>query len=152
MLLEIIFKGLFSILNLGFLPKLLVNAKDVRFNHPEISNPENHAEISKIFKNNEYVDFVIISDEFCLDGKITPKVFINLTKDKDNFEMLIYFDLHDFNKKDEKNGIDDLINWADSFKRDYSFNYYVCQIDNANEKEYYFNSNGLGPLYQRLSR
>ena len=152
MLLEIIFKGVFSVLNLSFLSQFIINGKDLRFNYPENYHSKNFEEIVKKIEDNEYVDFVITTDEFYIDERIIPKVFINITKDKDNVEILLYFDLQDFNKKDTKKGIDELINWTNSFKINYNFNYYVCQIDNADEMEYYFDSNGIGPLYDSISR
>lgn len=151
MLLEIIFKGFFSILNLGFLPTLLANSKDVRFNVPENSSLNNFEEILKIFQDNEYADLAISTDEFHIGEKVIPRVFINLTKDSDYFEMLVFFDFHHFIKNDMINSADEIMSWANSFQKRYKFDYYVCQIDNADEEEYYFDSNGLGPLYDKLS-
>ncbi|SMP29221.1 hypothetical protein SAMN06264346_11188 [Chryseobacterium profundimaris] len=40
--------------------------------------------------------------------------------------------------------------WTKEFQKNYNFEYYICQMDNANEEEYYFDSNGTGQLYDKL--
>lgn len=52
----------------------------------------------------------------------------------------------------EKMNIDYLKNWTKEFQRRYSFEYFICQIDNAAKDEYYFDSNGIAKLYKDISR
>lgn len=149
MLIEIILKGLFSDIDLSFLSKIISNSKEARFNSPESYLNKTFEEISEIIHSNEYVDFVITTDVFNISEKVISNVFVNLTKDGDSIELLIYFDLLDLNNINEMDGINTLMDWTDKFKRKYNFNYYVCQLDNADEHEYYFDSNGVGPLLSK---
>lgn len=45
-----------------------------------------------------------------------------------------------------------IVNWTKELQRRYSFEYFICQIDNAAKDEYYFDSNGIGKLYKDISR
>ena len=146
---EIIFKGLFSVLNVGFLSELIVNARAMRFNYPEEFVATDLSQIVDIFNKAEYVDFVVTTNRFVINESAVPNVFINLTKDGNDAELLVYFDYEDVNRDI---GIDKLIGWANVFQKKINFEYHVCQMDNADENEYYFDSNSKGPLYAKLKK
>jgi hypothetical protein len=151
-LIEIIFMGVFSTLNHGFLSKLLSEAKEIRFNAPEFLSPHTFEEVVSIFRANTYVDLVITTDKLDINGKIVKNVFINVGRNDGDFELLFYFDIKDLNGSNYKLNIDHLKTWADTFLDNYNFNYFICQMDNAGDEEYYFDSNGMGPLYKIISR
>ncbi len=65
---------------------------------------------------------------------------------------MFFFDLEDLNEATQKMNIDYLKEWAEEIQKEYNFNYFICQIDNANKEEYYFDSNGIGKLYDEISR
>ncbi|MGM9508120.1 hypothetical protein ACS5NO_10340 [Larkinella sp. GY13] len=149
---EIIFKGISSILNFSFLADLLIQAKDVRFHAPDVPSTKNFEKIINIFNSDNYIDLVITTDNLNINGKYIPKVFINLGRNNEEFEILFYFDLKDLRGVNLKENIDFLKDWCYTFKNQYNFTNYVCQIDNAGEEEYYFNNAGLGSLYKKISQ
>ncbi|KMQ59943.1 hypothetical protein ACM46_16930 [Chryseobacterium angstadtii] len=150
MFIEIIFKGLFSVSNFNLLKKLLLNAKEVRFNDPEINSVNGFDEVIKIINSNTYFDLVINTDHLEIKEKIVPRVFINLGRNNDEIEMLFFFDLKDLNESNFKISIDYLRDWAEEFQKKYSFKYFICQPDNADQYEYYFDINGQGSLYNNI--
>ncbi|HEY8956687.1 hypothetical protein [Chitinophaga sp.] len=74
MLIEVIFKGLFSTLDFSFLKKILPGAREVRFNFPEISFRRGYDEILNIVNSDTYIDLVINTDYLSIEGKIIPGV------------------------------------------------------------------------------
>lgn len=86
-----------------------------------------------------------------MEGKIVPKVFINLGRDNNDIEILFFFDLRDLNEATPGKNIDYLRKWMSEMKRKYHFQYFICQDDNAGEDAYYFDSNGIGRLYNKIS-
>lgn len=146
-LIEMIFKGVLPTLNLNFLKNLLLDAKEIRFNDPEVSGKDCFEDVLDVFHSNDYVDFVVTTDKLDINGEIVPKVFINLGLDGEKMELLFYFNLQDLNKNSLAESLDYLKNWADNFKSYYEFDQFICQMDNANEDEYYFDDQGRGPLY-----
>jgi hypothetical protein len=149
-LIEITCKGIFSSINLDFLSKLLANSKEVCFNYPEILLSNNVDKITDIFQLNDYVDLVIITDKFEINGKTIKNVFVNIGRNSNELELLLYFDLNDVGVGTNKENVDYLSNWISEFKSKYNFEYFICQMDNASDDEYYFDSNGLGPLYIKI--
>jgi hypothetical protein len=146
-LMDIIFRGEYATLNLNFLKELLLKAKEVRFSYPEISTPDTYDGFMEVFHSNSYADLAIITDHLEINNVIVPHVFINLTRDENEFELLFYFDIRDYGNGTHREKLDELEKWARSYSADYGFNYFVCQINNANLEEYYFDSEGHGPLY-----
>jgi len=145
--LDIIFKGKFSTTNFNFLKELLVKANEVRFNSPETLVVDTYETVVEVFHSNSYADLVITTDSLVINEVNVPHVFINLTRDGNEVELLFYFDLKDLGIDSYKNKFDTLKNWTLAFNATYGFDYFVCQMDNGNEEEYYFDSNGPGPLY-----
>lgn len=147
MLIEIIFKGGFPTLNFSFLKRLLLNSKEVRSMDPEINSIKDFDEMINIINSNSYCDLVISTD--CLDirGRIIPSVFINLARNNNEVEILFFFDLMDLKESDFKMSLDYLKDWIEEFQIKYNFNYFICQADNADQDEYYFDINGKVKLY-----
>lgn len=150
-LIELIFKGGFSDINLDFLSELVLEAKEIRLNAPELSFSDEFDAIVKIFELNSYVDLVVTTDKLNIAGKIVKDVFINIGRNNNEIELLFYFDLKDLNGSANKSDIDNIKTWANSLQKKYNFIYCICQMDNAGDEEYYFDSNGIGPLYKLLS-
>ena len=144
---ELIFSSSFSVVNIDFLFSLISDANEIRFNEPEFSSPFTAQDVLKNIYSNEYIDLVIITDKLEINGKIVKNVFINVGRNSDDFELLFYFDIKDLEGTNYKSKIEDLKNWADYFQNRYNFHYYIAQMDNAGDNEYYFDSNGWGPLY-----
>ncbi|PUV21078.1 MULTISPECIES: hypothetical protein [Sphingobacterium] len=151
-LIEIIFKGVFSTLNISFLSELLFGAKEIRFNLPELSSSYELETIIKIFNLNSYVDLVITTDKLNVNGRDVKNVFVNIGRNDDDFDLLFYFDIKDLDGNNYKLKVDHLKTWANNFCDRYNFNYFIGQMDNANDEEYYFDSNGIGPLYDKIGR
>lgn len=150
-LIEIIFRGVLSPVNLDFLKELVMRAKELYFNSPEISSVKTFDEVVEIINSNAYIDLVINTDELSIYEKNVPKVFINLGRSNDDIEILFFFDLKDLHEPTIKESIDLLKKWAMEFTNEYKFNYFICQTDNADKEEYYFDSHGTGKLYDVYS-
>ncbi|MCX2481991.1 hypothetical protein [Pedobacter sp. MR2016-24] len=126
----------------------LFDFKKVQVHYPEDSVPESFEEIGVILNDNVYVDLTIATDFLNINEILVEKVFIGFTKNYENFELLFFFDIRDLKHLNIKEAFGELIYWTDFFTTKYSFNHYVCQMDNGNKNEYYFDINGLGPLYK----
>ena len=113
--LDIIFKGKFSATTFNFLEKLLVKSDEVRFNSPENLTACTYEKIAEVFHSNSYVDLTITSNHLVIQETNVPHVFINLTRDEDELELLFYFDLKDLGIGTYKNKFDTLRNWAEAF-------------------------------------
>ncbi|MDP9957133.1 hypothetical protein J2X97_002799 [Epilithonimonas hungarica] len=150
MLIEVIYRGLFSIVDFSFVKKILVDAREVYFTSPDVNSPIIFNSVVSIINSNDYVDLVINTDCLKIKNKIVPKVFINIGRNNEEIEVLLFFDSKDLKESNEKMNIDYIRNWTIEFHRQYNFEYYICQIDNADEGEYYFDSNGTGYLYNNL--
>lgn len=150
MLIEVIFKGVFSTLNFSFLGDLFIKAKEVRFNDPEIDLVKDFEKMTAIINSNDYFDLVINTDFFSVSRITVPKVFINLSRNKEEVEILFFFDLEDLRETDLKKSLDYLKKWVQEFQNKFGFEYFICQIDNANDDEYYFDIKGFGKLYNNL--
>jgi len=148
MLVDIIFNGYLSLLNLKFLKDFVLYSKKVRVHYPEDSVAESFEEIGAILNSNGYADLTIETDFLDINGISVEKVFIGFTKNDESFELLFFFDILDLKQVNIKEAFGELMYWTDLFKNKYSFNHYVCQMDNGNKNEYYFDINGLGPLYK----
>jgi hypothetical protein len=148
---EIIFKGVASKIDFNFLSALLANSKETRFNAPEIVSSGRFEDVANILNSESYVDFVITANSLNVSGQFVRDVFINLGLNDGEVELLFYFNLEDVGYFSLKENIDHLRKWVERFNTRYNFERYICQMDNAGDEEYYFNENGLGPLYQKLS-
>jgi hypothetical protein len=151
MLIEVIFRGQFSTLDFSFLKKLIDGAKEIYFVSPEIPSIEAFDEVLDVLNSNAYVDLVVNTDCLKIYGKIVSRVFINLGRNDEDIEVLFYFDLKDLNEDTPKSSIDYLKKWVMNIQNEYNFQYFICQMDNASINEYYFDSNGIGELYNEIS-
>lgn len=146
MLVEIIFIGSFSELNFNFLKNLIVKAKEVRFNDPEVNSLNSFNEIFDVISVNNYFDMVINTDFLIINEKVIQRVFINLGRNNDEIELLLFFDLKDLNEHNVNVSLNYLQKWSEEFQNKFNFQYFICQPDNAGSNEYYFDSNGSGNL------
>ena len=135
-------------IDFSFFENILYSMREVRFNYPEHKNSLNYHELDNILKSNEYVDFIITTDFLSLDDINIENVFINLEKDDKEVELLLFFDIYDIRHETSIDNLLILNKWAKKFQSKYNFEFTICQMDNGNKNEYYFDSNGLGPLYQ----
>lgn len=150
---DIIFKGKHSGVNFDFLNDLLHGSKEVSLNYSDIYSVLSSADIHEIldvFRSNNYVDLIISTQCLVIKGIDIPGIFIDLTRNEDELELLFFFDVKDFVIGTYKKRVDELEKWARHFAADYGFDYFVCQMDNGNEEEYYFDSNGIGPFYKMI--
>lgn len=150
MLIEVIFKGLLSAIDLSLTRKLAEGAKEIYFNAPEISSVKSSDEVIEIIQSNPYVDLAINTNSLKVDQIVVPKVFINLGRNNDEIEILFFFDLDDLAIGTPADNLNYLKNWTIQIQQKYNFSYFICQMDNANEEEYYFDSNGIGKLFIAL--
>jgi len=74
---------------------MLLNKRDVTFNYPENIDTSNYDEIIKILHSYDYVDFIISTDILNMDKIRIENVFINIGKDNDEVELLLFFDIYD---------------------------------------------------------
>lgn len=150
MLVEVIFRGLFSIVDFSFVKKLITDAREVYFTSPEINLQITYNTVIRIINSNSYVDLVINTDLLQMKNKIVPNVFINIGRNNEEIEILFFFDSNDLKESNEKMNIDYIKYWTVEFQKKYNFEYYICQMDNADEGEYYFDSSRIGQLYEKL--
>jgi hypothetical protein len=138
-LVDLIFKGSFSVINFGFLEQLILQSRETRFNYPENASVKTFDDIMMIIKSNHYVDFIISLNFMAINDINTPDVFINIGREDEKIEMLLFFDMKDLNK-DFSKGLDYLYNWSVFFKNKYNFGSFFCQIDGGgiDENDYYF--------------
>jgi hypothetical protein len=148
-LVELIFRGKFNLNKLSFVTELLKNTKEIRFNFPGIETHLNYKEIVDVFDLNDYVDFVITTDNLNISGQPVKNVFINIGLNEEVLEFFFFFDLKDLNKTSDKMSLDFLRMWCNEIIKKYSFESNICQIDNGNVLEYFFDETGLGPLYPK---
>lgn len=64
-------------------------------------------------------------------------------------DLVIYKDVQFINYS-IKNIFQNLAVWCKNFSYTYNFEEFICQIDNANGDEYYFNKDDYGPLYYTI--
>ncbi len=148
-LVDVIFKGELSSVNLSFLKDIIAKAKKVYFISPEIVFGS-FEEAVRIINSNSYIDFVINTDELIVREKKISKVFINFGRDGYYVDVLFFFDLADLGEPTMRENIEFLKKWALGFKDDFKFDYFICQMDNADKEEYYFDSWGYGKLYDTI--
>lgn len=150
MLVETIFKGNSRKINFLFLHDLLIGAHQVYFNFPVSVKDVTPPNILATVNGNTYVDLVINTNNLLVNGKFVRKVFINLGKQDDLIDILFFFNVDDLGLDDSKANLKLLKLWAEKFAIMFGFEYFICQFDNAEKNEYYFDANGYGPLYDNL--
>lgn len=151
MLIEFIYRGLSKDVQTEFLKELLTEAREVYFNFPKVNATIlSYSDVVKVIDSENYVDLVINTDYLHINSKVVPKVFINFGQSDENVELLYFFNSDDLGCLNNKAAIEYLNGWADNFFKTYRFNYFICQMDGADEDEYYFDSLGKGKLYSFL--
>lgn len=150
MLIELIFKGAASKLDYSFLRTLSYEARNIYFVSPEIDLPNNLDQIVNIINSYDYIDLAISTDHLKINEKVIPRVFANVGRNDDEIEVLLFFDLLDLKEPSPKANIDFLRNWTEQFQKEYNFKYFICQMDAADDDEYYFDNFGQGKLYDDI--
>jgi hypothetical protein len=149
-LIDLIFKGEISKINLSFLEDILKNDIKRKLIFPEIDVSLRYEDIVNILNENSDVDFTVSTNKLNILEQIVPSVFIHLILNDNILELLFFFDPEDLRQDDYKANFNLLRIWALDFKGKYGFESVLCQIDNGNEDEYYFNDNDFGPMYKEL--
>lgn len=150
---DIIFNGKLSTVDLhSLLENVLINYRDVYFNEPEDVLLVTHDDIINVFNKELRIDFVISSRGLDIVEISIPNVFIQFLVSEGEIELLLFFDFKDLDFSDYKTSINQLRLWTARFQNKFRFEYVRCQIDNGNEDEYYFDSNGIGPWYDLLGK
>ncbi len=140
-LVDLIFKGSFSNICFDFLNNINSDFEDRTFIFPENVSIKTFDNILNIFKLNDYVDFKISAKTITFNNIILPNVFVNIGRDNNDVEMLLFFDVKDICENFNQ-GLTILQDWAITFKNTYNFDAFFCQTDGTNyEEEYFFKSN-----------
>ena len=137
--------------SLVFLKNLIEESERFYFVAPEDSSVMSFNEVIETINSNVYIDLVINTDALNVFDKKISNVFVNFGRAADETEILFFFDLRDLNTLSNKAGLDYLKTWAIDFKTKYSLDYFICQLDNGDKDEYYFDSFGTGKLYDNVS-
>ena len=146
---ELIFRGGISKTDLSFVDFFLSKAKVIRFHYPEGLNLDSTVAIKEVFRQESYVDLVVENESLIILDIPIPNVFINIGLKDGLIELELFFDSKQLNDNG-KEAIDQTRKWALPFCKKYQFESVVCQMDGANENEFYFNESGVGPLYMNL--
>src|SRR5688572_16754078 len=112
---DLIFTGSFKRVALTPLLDFFQNAKSSWFNSPEIPTPLNKEDIIKVINTNDYIDYVISSETVEIASSKISGAFVNLGRDDDSFELLLFFDLRDLQKENYKTAVNDLQVWSIQF-------------------------------------
>lgn len=150
LLVDLAFKGKYYAIDLLFLDIFFSDARQIKFIYPNEIDFNSINELIEVIKSNSYVDLIITTDAFKVNDKLVKKVFINLGKDEDNLDLLLFFDVKDLCYLNSKEALEALRVWACQFVEKYKFEYMACRMDNGNDDEYYFDRLGFGPLYYAL--
>lgn len=145
---EIIFKGSFIKIKPDFYDFLVEGSSNILIMSPEIDN-NNIISIHSLLEKYLYVDLVIYKDVQFINYSI-KNVFVNIGLNEGIIKTLFFFDLREFNDDNYKNIFQNLAVWCKNFSYTYNFEEFICQIDNANGDEYYFNKDDYGPLYYTI--
>jgi len=148
-LIDVIFKGPLNGLNLDFIKGLSSEARELRLDYPEVAG-EGDDEIWSIFINNSESAVTIGTDKLLFLSQIVPNVFINIIRNEEQVELLIFFDLMDLMGHTYKERIDKVKSWSEELLRNANLKYFLCRFDNGDEDEYLFDSNKYFPLYFKL--
>lgn len=140
-LVDLIFNGKFGTFDFDLIKKLLPFAKEKNFFFPEDILIESIEQVIFVFKSNDYVDFVLSAKHVEILNKIIPNVFINIGRDNENIEILFFLDIKDLDTNFE-NGLKDLNKWAESLKKQYKLERFICRMDGEKDGDnYYFEDN-----------
>lgn len=149
---DLIFKGSCQQIDISVLRQLTLHASEVRISTPEDEDIlfENDEQLIALVSKLDDIYLVIGNDHCILNSEPVRAVFIDATRNGDSFEILFFFSIKDFGSGTDMERMTQLNDWAQSFQQQYGFSYFVCQMDNGDKDEYYFDSNGRGPFYQYI--
>lgn len=148
---ELLFTGSPSFDKFAFIAGLLNGARDIRFNFPELGKPPDPASILPLIDTENYLDLIFVIPNLELDGANFERVFVNVGKNNDSLEILLFFDLKDSQQKDYRASIEILQKWTEKIIAETGFEKVTCRLDNASEKDYYyFDQDGFRSLYWQL--
>jgi hypothetical protein len=150
LLVDIIFKGKMPSLNLDFLKIWLDKCNYSYWTIPEDVGADSFADIVKTIQAESYVDFIISTNHLEVLEKHLKRVSINLVKDEEELEVLIFMDVADVDRAPIKENLTYINLWMLYMKDKYNFNSFRCQMDNGNSQEYFFDSTGPGPLMEQV--
>lgn len=142
---DVVFRGFLADVNLQFITLLLEKSEECYFSSPEYNLDVDLVAILDVIEKSSYVDFYIVSTEVVISEIHVPNVFANIGVDNGKVEILFFLDVQ-YLSSDFKTSLNLLNQWMKQFSTKFGFKYFRCQMDNGNEEEYYFDSNGYGPL------
>jgi hypothetical protein len=148
MLIDLIFTGKVELVNFGFLHQFIGDFDEAYGMTPEIPSIATIEEVILLLKSRPYAHITTRTDHLILDDKKIKHVYVGLTADNGSMELLLFFNLNDVGSTSPKSAVDFLRAWAKKSCETYNFDYVVCQMDEGNENERYFDSNGA--LYATL--
>ncbi|WP_121964596.1 hypothetical protein [Myroides sp. N17-2] len=151
-LIDVVFIGVYNDSIYNLLSYLLLNGKMcdyAQYNGKEIAREDFHlAEIGQ----GSYVFFSLGMRVLTLENYVIPDLYIDFTKQDDNLEILLFFDIDNLGGITTQDKLDGLKLWCDRIKDKYSFSTYSCCMDNGDVtdiNELYFDSEGrYGSLYK----
>ncbi|WP_294732462.1 hypothetical protein [uncultured Flavobacterium sp.] len=145
-IIDVIFRGEVTKINFSFLKELLSKNSEVRFNFPEIEKNIDYDLIINHLKSSEYLDIVFSYFEL----NFVPNIFVNLGLDNKRIELIFFLDIKNIDCKTYKEFMDKLIAWGKEFASAYNFDTFTCEIDNANEDQFYYKTGKYGTFYNKL--
>lgn len=105
---DLIFKGYSKNINYDFLDKFMISTEDINFMYPENITKISKEIILHVLESNNYVDLVISANYIELFEFHISNLFINISRNDKNIEILLFFDL--------KDSINYLYEWSILFK------------------------------------
>lgn len=149
-LVDLKFTGKLSKIDFSFIDNMLIDMREIRFNYPENIDTSDYDEIINILHLYDYIDFIISTDVLNINEVRIENVFINVGKDNEEVELLLFFDIYDIGYRTSYDNLSILNDWTKRIQDKYNFEFAICQMDNGNQNEYYFDSNGPGPLWDNV--
>lgn len=155
-LIDVVFYGTFRERQLELISLLLEKSRNfscVIYDNVEIEAM--HFDIDML-NQATYLNFGFGVEEVVFDGYCIPNLFVDITKDEGKIELLMFFALGDIEGRTDKERLDILKCRLDLVKERYSFESYICRMDNGDDNmddEVYFDSHGrYGMLYNKLEQ
>lgn len=146
---EIIFRDELKNVQKTFFEYLIKDSFQFSLLEPKSLSDLGSIDMIDILYHSEYVDLIFNKKLRFVDYEI-PDVFVNIGIDNRLLDVLFYFDLRDFDSHNYKNIVDSLFIWSKQISQEYNIKEFVCQIDNANPDEFYFNQDQFGIIYYQL--
>ena len=145
-LIDLIFAGKIDKVDLSFLSTEINLCRERHFNTPEEEIELNFRNVEKTLRSETYVDFSLATDKFHLDDLTIPRVFLNIIRNGEEVELLLYFDAKDVGPSSFSKNLRKVREFAVRFTKDSQFETFFCRPESGEDNEYYFDSKGDGPL------